>query len=95
MKAGDFVVVTTVHRGVFAGILEKHDVVQKTVTLKDGRMCVQWATKVRGIVGLARLGPTKYCRVTPSAPKMYLYDVTAVMLCTEDARKAWEKEPWG
>lgn len=87
------VIVTTEHRGVFAGdpIGELKD---RRITLKTARMCVYWSPDVKGIVGLAATGPTKGCKITAPAPSIVLEAVTSVMECSEQAAKAWEAEPW-
>ena len=92
MSEERFVVVTTKHRGVFAGVLVKED--GRRTTLKHGRCCVYWSASVRGFVGLAHAGPDSECRVTPAAPQMVVTDVTCTLDCTEESRTAWESEPW-
>lgn len=87
------VIVTTEHRGVFAGE-PAGQLKDKQITLKNARMCVYWSSDVKGIVGLAATGPTKSCRVTAPAPSIVLEAVTSVMECSEQAAKAWEAEPW-
>lgn len=79
-------------RGVFAGTLVEHDQAKGTVLLKDARMAVMW--KRIGVVGLAATGPTDECRITRAAPEIWLDGVTAVMLCSDQAAAAWEREPW-
>jgi hypothetical protein len=48
---GKHVVVTTEHRGVFAGTLESLE--DKMVVLTGVRMCVYWSPETRGVTGLA------------------------------------------
>ena len=90
-----FVVVTTdsEKRGVFGGVMESSDG-NGNVVLSDARMCVHWSRDVRGVPGLASGGPTDGCRISPAAPRMELSGVICVIDCTDDARKAWEREPW-
>jgi hypothetical protein len=92
-QMNDFVVVTTSHRGVFAGRVEKNDGDQ--ITLLDARMCIYWSSAVRGVVGLAKTGPDARSRVSPAAPRVRLNGVTSVIECADEARQAWEAEPWG
>ena len=92
-RTGQPVMVTTKHRGVFAGLLadDQGDV----VTITDARMCVYWSPAERGIVGLAQKGPGAGCRVSPAAPRIALRDVTAVFDLTPAAWERWQAEPWG
>jgi hypothetical protein len=94
VKTKPFVVVTTEHRGVFGGFLEKSDEEAKTVVLRDCHMCVYWSQDVKGVLGLAANGPSKGCRVTPVVPKITLQAVTAIMDATDEAGKAWQQRPW-
>ena len=87
------VMVTTLYRGVFAGLLlEDHG---ETVVLEDARMCVYWDTSARGILGLAQHGPGPSCRISPAAPRLMLRAVTAVADLTPAAWARWQEEPWG
>lgn len=92
-NAAQFVVVTTIHKAVFAGLLEgsKED---QTITLREAQMCVYWSNEVRGVLGLAAGGPTATCRVTAPVPSITLQGVTAVMVATPEAEKAWRARPW-
>jgi hypothetical protein len=89
-----FVVVTTDkdRRGVFGGTLltEKGDVVE----LLHAKMAVYWSTNVRGVLGLAKTGPLKGCRISPAIPRIKLTGVTAIMDCTEEAVKNWGENIW-
>lgn len=87
------VVVTTDRRGVFFGYL-LGEPSKERITLKNARNCLLWPAEVKGFVGLASSGPNKGCRVGPSAPEMTLYDITAVIECSEEAAAAWEGQPW-
>ncbi len=89
-----FVVVTTEHRGVFAGFLNGSDDTAKTVALTDAQMCVYWSANVQGILGLASSGPQKGSKVTPKIPRIVLQAVTSVMDATDEAVKAWHARPW-
>ena len=94
MNGTRFVVVTTDERrrGVFAGWLESVD--GDRVILRDGQMCVYWSKATRSVVGLSTHGPQTGSRVSPAAPRLELNGVTAVMDTTEQARTAWQAEPW-
>ena len=95
IESGTFVVVTTDmnRRGVFGGELVSNDG-NGNVTLKDARMCVYWDVKTRGVVGLASKGPQSGCRITGAVPTIELDGVAAVMQATDEAKSAWESEPW-
>lgn len=87
-------VVTTAHRGVFFGYGVPGDRDKDTIRLERARMCVYWSQDMKGVLGLAAIGPTKSCRVGPPVPAITLRDVTSVMEATEDTAKAWENGPW-
>lgn len=93
MKTKDqYLLVTTLHKGVFAGFGKP--TTNKTIRLTEARMCVYWSKDVKGIVGLAANGPTSGCKIGPAAPAMTLQDVTSVMEVSEKAMEAWNKQPW-
>lgn len=89
---GTYVVVTTVHRGVFGGVLVSRE--GDEVTLDQARVCVYWSAETRGFVGLAVTGPLPGSRVSAAAERMCIPGVTAIVACTEEAQKAWEVAPW-
>ena len=92
MKERTAVVVTTKHRGVFFGLIATAE--PGTVELTEARCCVYWSEDTKGVVGLAANGPAPGSRVTPPAPRITLFGVTAIMECTPGAVIAWEREPW-
>lgn len=83
-----YVVVTTAHRGVFAGYASKTD--GPTVTLRAARLCLYWSVDLKGFMGLASHGPNTNCKIGPPA-NIELRDITAVVECTDKARDAWER----
>jgi hypothetical protein len=85
------VLVTTQHRGVFFGYAT--DTSGDSINLRSGRMCIYWSADLRGVVGLAVVGPGKDCRVGP-ATNMNIRDVTAVMEVSKIAVRRWEEAPW-
>ena len=87
-----FCLVTTAHRGVFAGELVEDR--GEVVVLVEARNCVYWDTATKGFLGLASTGPTKGCRIGPKVPSITLRAVTAVAECTAEARERWESAPW-
>lgn len=90
------VLVTTEHRGVFFGYLEKpadYDEEGARITLSRARNCLYWSTDVHGFIGLAVTGPSASCRVGPAAD-LKLQKVTSVVSVTPEATEKWEKAPW-
>lgn len=85
------VVVATKHSGVFFGYTS--DSSGQTVKLKNGRMAVYWTSDVRGVIGLASVGPSETCRVSYETD-MEVRDVTLVLEVKEGAVQQWEKAPW-
>lgn len=91
--AGQPVVVTTAHKGVFFGFLTG-DRAAKVLELADAQMCVYWSSDVQGVLGLASAGPGSRCKVTRPVPRITLQDVTAVTDATGEAVKLWQERPW-
>lgn len=87
-----YVMVTTEHRGVFAGYATDTD--GDTITLRRGRMCTYWSKAMRGVLGLSAIGPDADCRIGPAAD-IRLSNVTSVTDVTDAARDRWESAPWG
>ena len=85
------VLVTTAHRGVFFGYTTKSD--GETIQLHRARNCIYWSKDVKGFLGLAANGPTKNCRIGPSAD-IELRNITSVSEVTPQAVERWEAAPW-
>jgi hypothetical protein len=85
------VMVTTKHRGVFFGYTV--DDSGETIHLRAARMCIYWSADLRGVLGLASVGPNSNCRISPPAD-LQLRDVTAVVTVTPQAVKRREEAPW-
>lgn len=81
-------------RGVFMGFIDPKDGDKETLEAEEVRMAVYWSSDVKGVVGLASKGPSKDCRISPAAKRAVIKGVTAVLELTEEALKAWRKEPW-
>ena len=93
------VLITTDKRGVFMGYATQDSIDN---SMKDGviecndiRMCVYWSSDVKGVIGLAAVGPSESCKITKASPSGKLNGITAVLEITEQARENWESEPWG
>lgn len=90
MNMNKYILVTTAHRGVFAGELVEENDNGKTVILKNTRCAIYWSTK-HGFLELAEKGPNSSSRIGAKASGCCtLFDVTSATECTEKAQKAWE-----
>lgn len=93
-----FVLITTDSnkRGVFAGWLEEKYIEGDSigVILSEARNCIYWSQTTRGVFGLAAKGPDENCRIGPAVPRLELIGITSVSDCSQEAQKAWGKEPW-
>lgn len=79
------VIVTTKHRGIFAGLLDNATPTEaEIVQLERCRMAVSF--KGTGAVGLAN-GPTG--RVSGMSPASTIRDVTAIFDMSDDGWSAW------
>ncbi|MCP5385982.1 MAG: hypothetical protein H6916_04090 [Novosphingobium sp.] len=82
------VLITTKHRGVFAGeIAEDQDLAATAMPVRGARMAIYFGT-TRGLMELAETGPTSKSRISAPADIPMLHDITAVFSITD---KAWEK----
>ena len=81
-------------RGVFMGFIDPKDADKETLEAEEVRMAVYWSADVKGVIGLASTGPSKECRISTAAKKATIKGVTAVIELTDEALKAWRKEPW-
>jgi hypothetical protein len=86
------VLVTTAHRGVFAGLVPTdQDMCAETITLTDARMAIYWGT-TKGVLQLADTGPTKTSRISAPAPIVVgLRAVTLIADVTPEAWAAWTR----
>lgn len=83
------VLVTTQHRGVFAGLVpDDQDMTARTLALQSARMAIYWGT-TKGVMQLAETGPTEKSRISASADIPALHDVTAIFDITEGAWIKW------
>ena len=86
MKA---ILVTTKHRGVFAGLVsDDQDLSGTTIELREARMAIRWGT-TDGLMQLADTGPTPKSKISAPADIPVLHDVTAVFEIKPAAWKAW------
>lgn len=89
---GRYTLITTAHRGVFAGRVLA--VVGTTVTLADARCAIYWSAAMKGVWGLAATGPDNGCRIGAAVPELILHGVTGIAPCTDAAVTAWQAAPW-
>lgn len=83
------ILVTTKHRGVFAGLVPvDQDLAATTMALKDARMAIYWGTE-KGVMQLAATGPTDSSRISATADIPVLHDITAVFDITQEAWTKW------
>lgn len=83
------VLVTTQHRGVFAGLVPPdQDLDARTMALKAAKMAIYWGTK-RGVMELCETGPTASSRISAPADIPALHDITAIFRITPEAWEKW------
>lgn len=84
------VLVTTSHRGVFAGLVPAdQDLTARTISLRAARMAIHWGTE-RGLMQLCDSGPTANSRISAPADIPVLHDITAVFDITPGAWAKWQ-----
>ena len=84
------ILVTTKHRGVFAGLVpDDQDLNAPSMALKEARMAIYWGTE-RGVMQLADTGPTGKSRISAPADIPALHDITAVFDITPEAWSKWQ-----
>lgn len=82
-------------RGVFMGFIKEEDIANENIIAEEVRMAVYWSADVKGVLGLASIGPTKGCRISTATKKALIKGVTAVVELTPEAVEKWRAEPWG
>lgn len=82
-------------RGVFSGLISPDDIEKETLTVEEMRMAVYWSQDMKGVLGLASMGPSKTCRISKAVKRATISGVTAVVELSDEAYKNWQKEPWG
>ena len=84
------VLITTQHRGVFAGLVpDDQDMTARSMPLKSARMAIYWGT-TRGVMQLAETGPTETSRISATADVPMLNDITAIFAITDEAWDKWK-----
>ena len=82
-------------RGVFLAYIDPEDVDKDNIPATDIQMCVYWTTAMHGVLGLAAMGPDNGCRISPPVKRGVIKGVTFVAEVSDEAVKAWKKQPWG
>lgn len=85
-KQERFVLITTSHRGVFAGYAT--DTSGDSIELKRARNVIYWASAVGGFMGLAANGPTADCRIGPACD-IEVRNITSIATIGPDAEAKW------
>lgn len=84
------VLITTKHRGVFAGLVPAdQDLSAPTMALKAARMAIYWGT-TKGLMQLCATGPTEKSKISAPADIPVLHDITAVFAITPEAWAKWQ-----
>lgn len=94
-KVAVLITTDSTKRGVFMGYIDLADAEKENIVAEEVRMAVYWSEDMKGVLGLASTGPSSSCRISKAVPKALIKGVTAVISLTDDAVKAWKKEPWG
>lgn len=85
------VLITTKHRGVFAGLIgDDQDLTATQMPLQSARMAIYWGTS-KGVLELAETGPTTKSRISAVADVPMLHDITGVFAITEEAWAKWQQ----
>jgi hypothetical protein len=83
------VLITTAHRGVFAGeIADDQDLSAKAMPLQNAKMAIYWGT-TRGVMELASVGPNGRSKISLPANIPMLNDITAIFEITPQAWAKW------
>jgi len=82
--------VTTEHRGVFAGLVDPDTINQPTLRVHKAKMAIYWGT-TRGVMELAETGPTAKSKISAPADIPVLHSVTAVFEISAEAWAAWQR----
>lgn len=85
------VIITTQHRGVFAGLIpDDQNLTAKAMPLKSAKMAIYWGT-TKGVMELAETGPTTKSRISAAADIPMLHDITAIFDIAAGAWEKWQK----
>lgn len=84
------VLITTKHRGVFAGEIDDDAHLGETsLSVRNARMAIRFGT-TRGLMQLAETGPTENSKISATADIPVLHDITAIFAMTDAAWAKWQ-----
>ncbi|MCO5159658.1 MAG: hypothetical protein M9939_00860 [Mesorhizobium sp.] len=84
------VLITTEHRGVFAGLIaDDQDITARSMPLKSAKMAIYWAT-TRGVMELAKDGPNSRSKISLAADIPVIHGITAIFDITPEAWAKWQ-----
>lgn len=85
------VLITTAHRGVFAGLIsDTQDLTVQSMPLKSAKMAIYWGT-TKGVMQLCETGPTANSKISAKADIPMLHAITGVFDISPAAWAVWEK----
>lgn len=83
------VLITTEHRGVFAGEIDDNaDLSARSLPVKNCRMAIYFGT-TRGVMELCETGPTASSKISAPADVPMLHDITGIFAITDAAWAKW------
>ena len=83
------VLITTEHRGVFAGLIPAdQDLSARSMPLKSAKMAIYWGT-TKGVMQLCETGPTANSKISARADIPMLHAITGVFDISADAWEKW------
>lgn len=94
-KVAVLITTDSTKRGVFSGFIDPKDADKQTMEVEELRMAVYWSQDMKGVLGLASMGPSKTCKISKAVKKATLQGVTATVELSDEALALWRKEPWG
>ena len=81
-------------RGVFFGYISEDDRHLDDIQVSNVQMCVYWSAEMRGVLGLAAIGPDVNFRVSPPVKLALVKGVTFIAECSDEAVSRWLAQPW-
>ena len=87
------VVVVTTGNAIYCGYTSDHED-SPIIHLTDARQAVYYSADTQGLLGLAAHGPAKGSRIGPKVARTAIRNVTQIIECSPEARRAWENATW-
>lgn len=85
------VLITTAHRGVFAGLIPSdQDLTAQSMPLRAAKMAIYWGT-TKGLMELCDTGPTGSSKISAPADIPMLHAITAIFDISPAAWAKWER----